>query len=104
AQKELAELQLEFSEAKHQFSVSTNFATETLQKDADELDQKLRKARSEARDLEEEIYSINCLFEQKKEYRSQMLAEYKELSAETFDEHATTCPTCGQDLPADQID
>lgn len=103
-QKELAELQLEFSEAKHQFSVSTNFATETLQKDADELDQKLRKARSEARDLEEEIYSINRLFEQKKEYRSQMLAEYKELSAETFDEHATTCPTCGQDLPADQID
>ncbi len=75
AQKELAKLQLEFSEAKHQFSVSANFATETLQKDADELDQKHRKARSEARDLEEEIYSINRLFEQKKEYRSQMRSE-----------------------------
>lgn len=36
--------------------------------------------------------------------RQQALADYNEMLARTFPEDATTCPTCGQPLPADQIE
>lgn len=36
--------------------------------------------------------------------RAEILAEYKEAAAETWDEHREICPTCGQALPEEKVE
>ena len=41
---------------------------------------------------------------EKREFLQDHLVKYKEIKAVDFDEHQKTCPTCGQDLPSNEIE
>ncbi|WP_414842168.1 ATP-binding protein [Enterococcus saccharolyticus] len=103
AQQELARLKLQLAEEQRKFLSSEHLATQSLQADADELDRQLREARQSVNDLTYQINSLERLIADKVKYRQQMLAEYKSIKEQTFDEHAKTCPTCNQELPQDQV-
>lgn len=102
-QQELAQLKIDLAEEKRKFMSAEHLATQNLQKDADELDRQLRKARSEVNDLKFQISNHERMIQEKTDYRNRMIAEYKHINSITFDEHAIDCPTCGQELPVDQI-
>jgi DNA repair exonuclease SbcCD ATPase subunit len=103
AKQELANLKLELSDEQRKFQSSQYLATENLQVDADALTQKHRLLRNEIGDLKFKISSFERIINDKREFREKMLAEYKRIDEQEFNEHAKSCPTCGQDLPANQV-
>lgn len=61
-------------------------------------------ARRESEDIEIDIRRKTAEISRLEETRNRLVDEYKEASAETWDESLTVCPTCGQSFPADQIE
>lgn len=103
-QQELADLRLKLTDEKSKFLASSHLATESLQMDVHALENKIRQMINESKDDEYKISALERTIKDKQAYRQRMIAAYKEISVTTFDEHATVCPTCSQDLPSDQIE
>lgn len=103
AKQEIANLKLKLSEEERKFSSGLLLATQGLQEDANQLASKLRILQNEENDLTYKKSSLERSLADRLNYRKQMIAEYKQISSLTFDDHATTCPTCGQSLPENQI-
>lgn len=103
AKQEIANLKLKLSEEERKFSSGLLLATQGLQEDANQLASKLRVLQNEENDLTYKKSSLERSLADRLNYRKQMIAEYKQISSLTFDDHATICPTCGQDLPENQV-
>lgn len=103
-QKELSELELKLSNAKNQFMTDAHLETQSLQQDVNDQQQKVNGIKNQINDLNSKQYRLKQAIDEKLQFRKRMIAEYNIIKNETFDEHATSCPTCGQDLPADQIE
>lgn len=65
---------------------------------------KATAARHEAEDIEIDIRRKTAEVDRLEATRMRLVNEYKETSAETWDESQMVCPTCGQSLPADQVE
>lgn len=102
--QELSNLQIKLAEANNQFLTSSNLSTQSLQEDVNAQQAKVNKIRAEKQELESNNYRLERAIQEKNEFRAAKLAEYKVLNEKTFDDHQTTCPTCNQDLPVDQIE
>lgn len=61
-------------------------------------------ARREAEDIEIDIKRKIAEAERLEAVRTKLLTDYKKVSAETWDESQTICPTCGQPLPTDKVE
>lgn len=62
------------------------------------------EARRKVEDIEIDIRRKTAEVERLEEARSRLVSDYKEIRAEAWDESQTICPTCGQTLPADQVE
>lgn len=102
--QEIAELDLEIANEKNKFLATANLATQNLQDDVRKQQDKVNYLRREVQDLESKEYRLEQAIKEKEEFRSMKIAEYKEIKSITFSDHQTECPTCGQELPADQIE
>ncbi|OJG27995.1 hypothetical protein RU98_GL002204 [Enterococcus caccae] len=102
--QELSQLQIKLAEANNQFLTSSNLATQSLQEDVNAQQAKVNNIRAAKQELESNEYRLQRAIQEKNEFRAAKLAEYKALNEKTFDDHQTTCPTCNQDLPLDQVE
>ena len=62
------------------------------------------KAKHDAEDIDVEIRRKTASLDALEKAREQLVTEYQTVSAETWDESQSVCPTCGQALPAEQVD
>lgn len=98
-----AELRVKLADQKIIFITNANVATADLQKDLNQQQEKVNHLRSKVNELESSEYRTSQAIQEKDEFLEKHLAKYKELKSLEFDDHRTTCPTCGQDLPADEV-
>ena len=102
-QNELAQAQLKLTEAERQYLADSNLQTQSLQEDVLEKQQEVNDLRREKLNCESERYNFANQKGQKLTELDDMKKERKRVSSATFDEHKKTCPTCGRDLPEDQV-
>src|SRR5699024_6941068 len=102
-QNELAQAQLKLAEAERQYLADSNLQTQSLQEDVLEKQQEVNDLRREKLNCESERYNFANRQGQKLTELDEMKKERKRVSSATFDEHKKTCPTCGRDLPEDQV-
>lgn len=100
---ELAQAQLKLAEAERQYLADSNLQTQSLQEDVLEKQQEVNDLRREKLNCESERYNFANQQGQKLTELDEMKKERKRVSSATFDEHKKTCPTCGRDLPEDQV-
>ena len=103
AKQEIANLKLKLSEEERKFSSGLLLATQGLQEDANNLAAKLRALQNEENDLKYKKSSLEQSLVERMNFREKMIEQYKQINSLTFDDHATSCPTCGQDLPSEQV-
>lgn len=102
-QNELAQAQLKLAEAERQYLADSNLQTQSLQEDVLEKQQEVNDLRREKLNCESERYNFANQQGQKLTELDEMKKARKRVSSATFDEHKKTCPTCGRDLPEDQV-
>ena len=102
-QNELAQARLKLAEAERQYLADSNLQTQSLQEDVLEKQQEVNDLRREKLNCESERYNFANQQGQKLTELDEMKKERKRVSSATFDEHKKTCPTCGRDLPEDQV-
>lgn len=100
---ELAQARLKLAEAERQYLADSNLQTQSLQEDVLEKQQEVNDLRREKLNCESERYNFANQQGQKLTELDEMKKERKRVSSATFDEHKKTCPTCGRDLPEDQV-
>lgn len=64
----------------------------------------LYNAKGDVRDIENEVSMIDSKINSTSELKRQLLDIYHSEKEVVFDESATVCVTCGQDLPANKVD
>ena len=101
--EQISKLNLQLSEEKNKFLAGGNLATENLQTQVFELQRTVNELRSKKSQLEVDYYQVEQTARIQNEELESLRAEHKQLSSLTFDDHQKECPTCGQDLPADQV-
>lgn len=99
-----ADLRVKLADEKTAFITNANVATASLQKDLDQQQEKVNQLRVKVNELESSEYRTDQAIQEKNEFLDKHLAKYHEIKAVEFDEHRTTCPTCGQDLPVNEVD
>lgn len=102
-QKELSQARLKLAEAERQYLADSNLQTQSLQEDILEKQQEVNDLRREKLNCESERYNFANQQGQKLTELDEMKKERKRVSSATFDEHKKACPTCGRDLPEDQV-
>lgn len=102
-QNELAQARLKLAEVERQYLADSNLQTQSLQEDVLEKQQEVNELRREKLNCESERYNFANQQGQKLTELDEMKKERKRVSSATFDEHKKTCPTCGRDLPEDQV-
>lgn len=103
-QEELSSLKIKLAEAQSAYLSSTNMETRSLQDDLNKQQRivnEIRKLRDEEESKKDKIikqfYDLEYFLT---EHRNKL----RHLKERTFDEHQKVCPTCAQELPADQIE
>ena len=102
-QNELAQAQLKLTEAERQYLADSNLQTQSLQEDVLEKQQEVNDLRREKLNCESERYNFATLQGQKLTELDEMKKKRKKVEESTFNEHKKSCPTCGRDLPEDQV-
>lgn len=103
-QTELSQAQLKLSEAERQYLADTSLQTQSLQEDVLVKQQEVNELRREKSNYESEQYKLSGIQDLKLTELEEMKKERKKIVATTFNEHKKTCPTCGQNLPSDQVE
>ena len=91
-------------------SARSSYAAQTSEANAQTLDEiaklTMQMGEANAKASAERATAKQCRDDAKlmTKYREQLLTEYAQVQATIWDEAQETCPTCGQRLPADQID
>ena len=104
ARRRTAEAETTLSLAKSAYlSKAGEVNTETLNEIGKQT-MELGKTKDRVSDLRLEAKRLRQFAERMVAQRQELIQEYGEIQAKTWDEAQETCPTCGQRLPADQID
>lgn len=99
-----ADLRAKLVDEKTKFQTNVFAATSKLQEDFNSQQALVNSLRSDVSSLEAKEYRMQEALKEKQEFLQEHLAKYKEIKALEFDEHQTTCPTCGQELPEEEIE
>nr|DAT60361.1 MAG TPA: chromosome partition protein [Caudoviricetes sp.] len=102
--KKQADLRAKLVDEKTKFQTDLFAATSSLQEDFNNQHALVNSLRTEVSALEAKEYRMQEALKEKREFLQEHLAKYKEIKAVDFDEHQKTCPTCGQELPANEIE
>jgi len=99
-----ADLKVKLADQRAIFLTNANAATATLNEDLNKQQKTVNLLRSKVNELESSEYRTDQAIQEKTDFLDNHLEKYKELKAIEFDENRTTCPTCGQDLPAEEAE
>lgn len=99
-----ADLKVKLADQRAIFLTNANAATATLNEDLNKQQKTVNLLRSKVNELESSEYRTDQAVQEKTDFLDKHLEKYKELKAIEFDENRTTCPTCGQDLPAEEAE
>lgn len=103
-QKKVAELKTEIAEGRAAHTKHQNELTADIDADILLAKREASEARRTAEDIEEDIRRAEAQLKRLRDLRTQLLTDYDRISKETWDESQSVCPTCHQNLPADQIE
>lgn len=103
-QSEIAKLKLELEQARTQYLTDSNLQTQSLQNDVMTQQSEVNRLRREKSDTESKLHDLTNKIQSGNDQLSQMKAERNKFKDVEFDDHKKICPTCGQDLPVDQIE
>ena len=99
-----ADLRAKLVDEKTKFQTNLFAATSSLQEDFNNQHVLVNSLRADVSSFEAKEYRMQEALKEKREFLQEHLAKYKEIKAVDFDEHQKTCPTCGQKLPANEIE
>lgn len=99
-----ADLRAKLVDEKTKFQTNAFAATSSLQEDFNNQQALVTSLRTDVSKLEAKEYRMQEALKEKREFLQEHLVKYKEIKAVDFDDHQKTCPTCGQDLPASEIE
>lgn len=99
-----ADLKVKLADQRAVFITNANTATATLTEDLNKQQKTVNLLRSKVNELESSEYRTNQAIQEKTDFLENHLEKYKELKSIEFDENRTTCPTCHQELPAEEAE
>ncbi|MDT2635482.1 hypothetical protein P7D52_07875 [Enterococcus dongliensis] len=99
-----ADLRAKLVDEKTKFQTNAFAATSSLQEDFNNQHAIVNSLRTDVSSLEAKEYRMQEALKEKRDFLNAHLAKYKEIKAVDFDEHQKTCPTCGQNLPQNEIE
>ncbi|EOH94793.1 AAA family ATPase [Enterococcus pallens] len=99
-----ADLRAKLIDEKTKFQTTVFAATSSLQEDFNKQHETVSLLRTEISKLESEEFRQQEALKEKKEFLNKHLEKYKSIKAETFDDDQTVCPTCGQNLPVEDVE
>jgi len=102
-QEELANLKVKLANAQSAYLSSTNMETRSLQDDLNKQQRIVNEIRSLVAEAEHKKSVLATHIDEMAIFIENHLKEYYALKNQSFDEHQKVCPTCAQELPADQI-
>ncbi|SFD57457.1 P-loop containing region of AAA domain-containing protein [Enterococcus casseliflavus] len=103
-QEELSNLKIKLAEAQSAHLSSTHLESRSLQEDLHKQQRivnEIRKLRDEEESKKDKVIKQ---FYDLEYFLTEHRNKYRALKETTFDEHQKVCPTCAQELPADQIE
>ncbi|RXA60490.1 hypothetical protein EQ871_14430 [Enterococcus casseliflavus] len=103
-QEELSNLKIRLAEAQSAHLSSTHLESRSLQEDLHKQQRivnEIRKLRDEEESKKDKVIKQ---FYDLEYFLTEHRNKYRVLKETTFDEHQKVCPTCAQELPADQIE
>lgn len=103
-QEELSSLKVKLAEAQSAYLSSTNMETRSLQDDLNKQQRIVNEIRSLRDEEENKKDKVIKRFYELENFLTEHRNKYRILKEMTFDEHQKICPTCAQELPADQIE
>lgn len=100
----LANAKADYAAAKAEYIEEGSEARAEHRKAQEKAETELLEAKTEAANATADARRKKADLEHMKARRAEILAEYKEAAAETWDEHREICPTCGQALPEEKVE
>lgn len=101
--EELANLKVKLANAQSAYLSSANMETRSLQDDLNKQQRIVNEIRSLVAEAEHKKSLLSTHINEMAAFIENHLKEYYALKNQTFDEHQKVCPTCAQELPADQV-
>ncbi|WP_338788774.1 AAA family ATPase [Metabacillus sp. FJAT-53654] len=102
-QKQLRESEMELLDLKNEHQQANYSKTAEKQKHFYEVKNQLESMRHNRQLNLREIESLHSMSNTKGSQIIELRQKWSVVNAETFEQHQTSCPTCGQDLPEEQI-
>lgn len=103
-QEELSSLKVKLAEAQSAYLSSTNMETRSLQDDLNKQQRIVNEIRSLRDEEENKKDKVIKQFYELENFLTEHRNKYRTLKETAFDDHQKVCPTCSQELPADQIE
>lgn len=103
-QEELSSLKVKLAEAQSAYLSSTNMETRSLQDDLNKQQRIVNEIRSLRDEEENKKDKVIKQFYDLEYFLTEHRNKYRNLKETAFDDHQKVCPTCAQELPADQIE
>ncbi|XQY90676.1 hypothetical protein ACNRWW_14210 [Metabacillus sp. HB246100] len=103
-QKQLREVEMELLDIKNEHQQASFSQTNDKQKQYYEEKQQLDNLKHYNQSNQREIDSLRSQVSSKESQVISLRQKWHKINEETFEQHQTSCPTCGQDLPAEQIE
>ena len=101
---QIADIRTKMAEGKAAHAKAQNDQNSDIDADILLAKREANERRREAEDARIDIRRRESEAERLETLRSKLLGDYKDISGEVWDESKSVCPTCHQQLPADQIE
>ncbi len=102
--RQIAEIKTQIAEGRAAHIKAENDKNAEVEADILLAQRAASKAKHDAEDIEIEISRKTASLDALERARAQLVTEYQTVSAETWDESQSVCPTCGQALPTDRVE
>ncbi|MBO1515687.1 hypothetical protein [Metabacillus bambusae] len=103
-QKQLREVEMELLDIKNEHQQANYSKTNEIQKQVYEVKGQLDSLKHNSQLQQRELDSLRNMANSKESQVADLRSKWGKVNAETFEQHQTSCPTCGQDLPTEQIE
>lgn len=94
----------EQTDARSKFIQTKQLSLSTLMNDVTDQQQVVNRLTQQRFELDTKTHQLKTEIDELGNKRESLLSDYHQETETTFDDHQLTCPTCSQDLPANQVD
>ena len=103
AKRQVAEAEAELAAARSAYLAKAGEANEQVMAEIAKLTEVLSDSRAKTAEMKSKAKELRAQAERMKSKRQALIQEYADVQAIVWDENQELCPTCGQRLPAEQI-